>query len=106
MSNRTLVELNHDYCPPEGDLIRWAQAMAAYMRSGDPACLPQGVTFKHMRHHSNPCPIDDSPILTGEDARRFLAAMDSPIPAGREQYLKNAAEASKQAENRNNKGSQ
>ena len=62
MSNRTLVELNHDYCPnPNGDkqMLLWAIAMVNYMRLGDKSCLPTGVTFKHMRHHSEPCPLDN-----------------------------------------------
>ena len=52
MSNRTLIELNHDFCPRH--LLNWAEAMRTYMRSGDPATLPDGVTFKGMRHHSDP----------------------------------------------------
>lgn len=54
MSYRTLVELNHDYCPTEAKLLEWAKAMVAYMRSGFPAELPKGVTWKDMRHHSDP----------------------------------------------------
>lgn len=60
MSNRTLVELNHDYCPDirtVGSLLAWANAMTAYMRSGDKKELPPGVTFKHIRHHSEPDPM-------------------------------------------------
>jgi hypothetical protein len=60
MSNRTLVELNHDCCPRSDrpiELVRWAMAMASYMRSGDKTELPPGVTFKHMRHHSDPDPM-------------------------------------------------
>ena len=60
MSNRTLVELNHDYCPSEGDLIKWARKMKNYMSSGDPAELPQGITFKHTRHHSEPDPMAET----------------------------------------------
>jgi hypothetical protein len=60
MSNRTLVELNHDHCPDIYDdkwLLLWAESMAAYMRSGRKEELPRGVTFKHMRHHSEPDPM-------------------------------------------------
>lgn len=59
MSNRTLVELNHDYCPPDEDrkLLIWARAMRVYMCSGDKEWLPSGVTFKAMRHHSEPDPM-------------------------------------------------
>lgn len=61
MSNRTLVELNHDQCPGRGggELLDWAMKMAAYMRSGDKKELPRGVTFKQMRHHSEPDPMAD-----------------------------------------------
>jgi len=60
MSNRTLVELNHDLCPRTDDhsLLRWARRMAAYMGSGDKNDLPPGVTFKHIRHHSSPDPME------------------------------------------------
>lgn len=61
MSNRTLVELNHDFCPnPNGDkqMLLWAIAMVNYMHSGDKSCLPAGVEFKNMRHHSEPCPLE------------------------------------------------
>jgi hypothetical protein len=54
MSYRTLVELNHDYCPTDETLLEWAKAMVAYMRSGFLAELPKGVTWKDMRHHSDP----------------------------------------------------
>ncbi len=59
MSNRTLVELNHDYSPGTSDdaLLRWARAMRTYFGSGDKRDLPQGVTFKHIRHHSEPDPM-------------------------------------------------
>ena len=54
MSYRTLVELNHDYCPTDEKLLEWAKAMVLYMRSGDQKLLPKGVTWKDMRHHSDP----------------------------------------------------
>lgn len=59
MSNRSLVELNHDHCPPDDDtaLNRWARAMRNYMGSGDKRDLPPGVTFKAMRHHSEDDPM-------------------------------------------------
>lgn len=58
MSNRTLVELNHDYCPHGyTELLKWAQQMAYYMGNGDKENLPRGVTFKAMRHHSEPDPM-------------------------------------------------
>lgn len=54
MSYRTLVGLNHDYCPTDEKLLEWAKAMVLYMRSGDQTALPSGVTWKDMRHHSDP----------------------------------------------------
>lgn len=61
MSNRSLLEFNHDFCPgvrdPDG-LLRWALMMADYMRNGDKTSLPRGVTFKHFRHHSDPDPME------------------------------------------------
>lgn len=67
MSNRTLIELNHDYCPSfgrgqdkaSGDaaLLEWARRMQHYVASGDKSHLPDGVTWKHMRHHSESCPL-------------------------------------------------
>lgn len=57
MSNRTLVELNHDFCPRAGEELAWAMALANYMTSGDKAFLPYGVTFKSRRHHSEPDPM-------------------------------------------------
>jgi hypothetical protein len=55
MSNRTLIELNHDYCPNTAEELEiWATEMQRFMRSGDKNCLPKGVTFMHMRHHSEP----------------------------------------------------
>lgn len=60
MSNRTLVELNHDFCPRGDDdsLIAWARQMRYYLSSGNRTELPPGVTFKHRRHHSEPDPME------------------------------------------------
>lgn len=61
MSNRTLVELNHDICPSpsmsDASLVIWARCMATYIGSGDKSDLPAGVTFKSIRHHSEPDPM-------------------------------------------------
>ncbi len=60
MSNRTLVELKHDFCPNyqnDEAMLNWAHAMASYMRGGEKRWLPPGVTFKHRRHHSEPDPM-------------------------------------------------
>ena len=59
MSNRTLIELNHDYCPQNAEqALQLGLALMAYMRAADPAELPQGVRFKHYRHHSDPDPME------------------------------------------------
>ena len=64
MSNHSLVELNHDFRPggSPDELIPWALAMRTYMGSGDPADLPPGVVFKHIRHHSEPDPASAEPV--------------------------------------------
>lgn len=61
MSNRTLIEINHDCVPfgPDG-LLKWAMGISCYVRTGDVSELPGGVTFKHRRHHSESCPIEES----------------------------------------------
>lgn len=62
MSNRSLLEINHDFAPRSGrDLERWAERMLMYLGSGDPACLPDGVTWFGMRHHTTPCPMGEPP---------------------------------------------
>ena len=72
MSNRSLVELNHDYCPRDNDaeLLKWARSMRRYMTGADTRELPQGVTRKHYRHHSTPDPMDGR---TTPDRVRILA---------------------------------
>ncbi len=62
MSNRTMVEINHDYYP-HGELeeMAWLVNMLAYLRSGNPRNLPDGVTWFGMRHHSEPCPLGAPP---------------------------------------------
>lgn len=59
MSNRTMLEINHDYSPHYDDesLLKWARQMRAYLSSGDPKLLPNGVTWFGMRHHSEECPL-------------------------------------------------
>lgn len=61
MSNRSMLEFNHDYCPSSGDQEAFVHGLVLYMRSGDPECLPRGVTYFGMRHHSHPCPLGDPP---------------------------------------------
>lgn len=59
VSQRTLVELNHDFGPrdDDGSLLEWARALRHYLNSGDPKLLPHGVTFLQRRHHSEGCPV-------------------------------------------------
>lgn len=59
MSNRTLVELNHDFAPGRSTraLAEWAAKIVTYLGSGDKNDLPYGVTFKHIRHDSEPDPM-------------------------------------------------
>ena len=57
MSWRTLVELNHDYCPTsESEVTILGHALQNYMRSGDPRMLQDycGIKFLASRHHSEP----------------------------------------------------
>lgn len=61
MSNRTMLEFNHDYCPKIEDEALFARQIATYLRSGDISYLPDGVTFFGRRHHSEPCPLGEPP---------------------------------------------
>lgn len=59
MSNRSLIEINHDFAPkadPE-HLEGWAERWLDFIRSGDANNLPQGVTLLWERHHSQGCPV-------------------------------------------------
>jgi len=62
MSNRTMLEINHDTTPhTQEERERWVEAICHYLGSGDPKYLPQGVTFFGMRHHTQPCPMGQPP---------------------------------------------
>jgi hypothetical protein len=78
VSNRTLLEFNHDYAPKGDEVESFAHAIARYLRSGDPTLLPRGVTYFGMRHHSTPCPLGEPP--RGWNNR---ATFDSPQEASR-----------------------
>ena len=60
MSNRTIVEINHDY--PIGDdarsILMWALRVRMYLGNAEPGLLPDGVRFLHYRHHSEPLPLE------------------------------------------------
>ena len=80
MSQRSLVELNHDFCPQMDNtkLLAWAHAMRTYMGSGDPADLPYGVVLKWRRHHSAAEPT--AADITGRRAA-MLARIIAPMLA-------------------------
>ena len=62
MSNRTMIEINHDQYPQ--DVLSaevWLNSILAYLRTGNVSALPKGVTFFHQRHHSAPCPLGEPP---------------------------------------------
>ena len=52
MSNRSLIEFNHDYCPNDASLEAWAKQIQVYLTSGDESELPQGLILFGRRHHS------------------------------------------------------
>lgn len=60
MSNRSLIEINHDLTPGRSDeaLLAWAKKMRNYLGSANPDELPDGVRRLWYRHHSDPCPFD------------------------------------------------
>lgn len=62
MSNRSMLEFNHDYCPKDfGSAVDWADRIIRYLRIGDVRQLPKGVTFFNCRYHSEPCPLGEPP---------------------------------------------
>lgn len=55
MSNRSLLEFNHDYCPAnDAECLALGKAMQSYMRAADGRELPPGVRRYDYRHHSDP----------------------------------------------------
>ena len=62
MSNRTMLEINHDFIyTTDQEKLEWANKMLGYLSSGDPKHLPDGVTWFGMRHHSTDCPLGEPP---------------------------------------------
>lgn len=61
MSQRSMLEFNHDHSPSNEEFDAWALALRRYLRSGDPKLLPYGVTFFRRRHHSEACPLGKPP---------------------------------------------
>lgn len=56
-----MLEFNHDFTPPKKDAKEFGEAIIAYLRSGDPQQLPDGVTWFGMRHHTTGCPLGNPP---------------------------------------------
>jgi hypothetical protein len=79
VSNRSLLEFNHDLGPRHDWLDRrlsdYALGIARYLSSGDKADLPDGVTFVQMRHHSDAAPTGWVPPQDREPGYRCLAFM-------------------------------
>lgn len=62
MSNRSMLEFNHDYTPNTLDArIKFANNLCNYLASGNPSDLPEGVAYFGMRHHTEKCPLGDPP---------------------------------------------
>ena len=63
MSNRSMLEFNHDFHIGETDqeILEWARKMKYYLSSGDTELLPRGVTWFGMRHHTTACPMGEPP---------------------------------------------
>ena len=62
MSNRSMLEFNHDYVPDtEAEKKEWLEMLLNYMASGSKSDLPYGVTFFYSRHHTDPCPLGNPP---------------------------------------------
>lgn len=53
LSNRTLIELNHDYCPKNERAAEiFGLKMQMFMMTGEESDLPQGAKLISWRHHS------------------------------------------------------
>jgi hypothetical protein len=61
MSQRSLIEINHDFMPGPSDaeLLDWAKRMRSYIGSGSREDLPKGATVFWRRHHADPCPFEN-----------------------------------------------
>lgn len=69
MSDRSLLEFNHDFCPmTDVGYYKLGLALANYMRAADERELPPGVVRKHYRHHTQP----ESEIVQPEPKKRKL----------------------------------
>lgn len=62
MSNRSMLEFNHDLTPRDSEAQqRWAEQLVQYLTSGNRELLPYGVTYFNIRHHSEDCPLGEPP---------------------------------------------
>lgn len=59
MSQRSMVEINHDFANFKDS--EWVRQFEIYIGSGSPKDLPRGVTYFYRRHHSDDCPMGDPP---------------------------------------------
>jgi hypothetical protein len=77
MSQRSLIEINHDLSPQEDEesLLAFARSILLYIYSGDKGCLPDCMELKWRRHHSDPCPFDN-PL---EFERQFPRSRHRPM---------------------------
>ncbi len=72
MSNRSMLEFNHDAVPHDFvTAAAWADKLLAYLRTGDPTLLPDGVTFFNQRHHTEECPLGEPPRGWQNNRRRL-----------------------------------
>ena len=75
MSNRSIIELNHDYPPTQRGGKEWLDAMARFYASGDPRDLPDGVTWFGTRHHSEPCPLGHKRAIPTPSRHAFTVTL-------------------------------
>lgn len=64
MSNTSLLQFNHDYCPKNSDLLDWAEQIRMYLQTADKCFLPDGIKQLEFRHS------DDSSIYVRKPERR------------------------------------
>lgn len=84
MSNRSLIEFNHDYCPTtDEECLMLGRALQQYMRNAEIGFLPAGVIRKHYRHHSDPDPMLEAVKLRVriDDLRDAIAAINTKTEA-------------------------
>ncbi len=76
MSNRSLIEFNHDHCPHDEEGVRdMGRMLRDYMRSGNAADLPKAATLLQMRHHSDPAPVGWVPPQDRQSGYKCLGWM-------------------------------